>query len=107
MMMEELQAVSLCQAAPHHCHMRHTGGFLLILALSIHRDPVLEAENSHLAPETGASGRRAAARTRWGGPREAASCLGLEEAIRDHERSVVRERACREPSVLPLVFSFA
>lgn len=70
--MEGLQAGPSCQTAPHHCHMRHMGGSLLFLALSIPSDLVLEAESSHLAPETGASGRR---------------------------------DPCREPSVLPLVFS--
>lgn len=38
-MMEELQTVSLGEAIPHHGPMGHTGGFLVLLVLSIPREP--------------------------------------------------------------------
>ena len=46
-------------------------------------NPVLEAEKSHLGLETGASGRRAASRTGWGGPWKASSCLWCSETTRE------------------------
>ena len=77
----------------HHYHGRHTGAFLLFLALRKHWEPVIEAEKSHLGLETGASGRRAASRTGWGGPWEG---IILSVMFRDNQRTkgrVVRERA--------------
>ena len=46
-------------------------------------NPELEAEKSHLGPETGASGRRAASKTVWGGPGKAALCPWGVEAARE------------------------
>ena len=65
---------------------------------------MLEAEKSHLGPETGASGRRAASRTVWEGPGKATLCPRGAEDARELKGGW-SERGCERPPVVPLVFS--
>ena len=46
-------------------------------------NPLLEAEKSHIGPDTGASGMRAVSKTVWGDPGKAALCLRGMEAARE------------------------
>ena len=101
-MTQELQAAMLCGDTPLPGEVQELSFSPWPWADT--GNPVLEAEKFHLWPETGASSRRAASRTVWGGPGKAALCPRGVEAARELKGGW-SERGRERPPVVPLVFS--